>query len=121
MGNVIFSDFNTTFAAADLIVATDGIASSDFGTILGLTYSYLNDVFPAGTVGYTATYAPTPPPTEREEWRAQSTIPAGITGLEAQLNSILGNGAVITTSHSGGYVGARRSMRRRLRMRPFRP
>jgi hypothetical protein len=106
IGNVTFSDFNISgFNPADLLVATDGIASSGFGTILGLTYSYLNNTWPGGSVGYTATFDPNAATETAGGVACPVNDTCGINGLEAQLNSLLGNGAVVTTTHAGGYTG----------------
>lgn len=106
VGNVTFSNFSTTLTAADVTVLVNGSATSPVGSILGFTYGYLNGVFPVGTIGYTATYDPNAATDGAGGLACPVTDSVcGITGIEVQLNSILGNGAVVTTTYSGGFVG----------------
>ena len=99
VGNINFSSFNTTFTATNVLVAVNGFTLSPFGSIIGFTYSYLNGVFPGGGVGYSATFDPT------EGVVCPVGYTCGIDGVETQLNSLLGNGASVTTTYSGGFVG----------------
>lgn len=106
IGNVTFSNFSTSLTAADVTVEVNGFATSPIGSILGFTYGYLNGVFPVGTIGYTATYDPNAATDGAGGLACPVTDSVcGITGVEVQLNSILGNGAVVTTTYSGGFVG----------------
>jgi hypothetical protein len=106
VGNVTFSNFSTTLTAADVTVEVNGFTTSPVGSILGFTYGYLNGVFPVGTIGYTATYDPNAATDGAGGLACPVTDSVcGITGVEVQLNSILGNGAVVTTTYSGGFVG----------------
>jgi PEP-CTERM motif len=100
VGNVTFSGFNTTFTASSVLVSLNGFTGSPFGSIIGFTYNWLNGVFPGGGVGYTATFDPT------EGTPCPVGYTCGIDGVETQLNSILGNGAMVTTNYTGGYVGS---------------
>ncbi len=111
VGNVNFDDFNTTYTATDILVATDGGAGSAVGEILGLTYSYLGTgSFPGGgTIGYTATYDPNAATDGAGGVACPVTDSVcGLTGVELQLNSGLPipNSAAVNTVYSGGYVGA---------------
>ena len=106
VGNVTFSNFSTTLTAANVTVEVNGFTNSAVGSILGFTYGYLNGVFPVGTIGYTATYDPNAATDGAGGLACPVTDSVcGITGVEVQLNSILGNGAVVTTTYSGGFVG----------------
>jgi hypothetical protein len=100
VGNVTFSAFNTTFTASSVLVSINGFTGSTFGSIIGFTYNYLNGVFPAGGVGYTATFDPT------EGVACPAGYTCGIDGVETQLNSLIGNGAMVTTTYTGGFVGS---------------
>jgi hypothetical protein len=106
VGNVTFSGFNTTFIAADVLVSANGFSGTAFGQILGFTYSYLNGVFPGGSVGLTAVFDPLAATDGAGGVACGPGAICGIDGVETQLNSILGNGAVVTTAYSGGYVGS---------------
>jgi len=105
IGNVTFSGFNTTFTASNILVSLDGVSSSPFGAILGLTYSVLSGTLPGGSIGYTATFDPSASTDGAGGVACPVNYTCGITGAESQLNSILGNLAVVTTTDSGGYVG----------------
>jgi hypothetical protein len=104
--NVTFSNFNTTFTAANLYVSVNGASNGPFGSILGFTYNYSTGVFPntAGLgVGYTATFD------SSEGTACPIGFTCGIDGVEVQLNALLANGgpeAIVTTTYSGGYVGS---------------
>jgi hypothetical protein len=106
IGNVNFSNFNTTFTAANVLVAANGFAGSPFGAIIGFTYNYLNGVFPGGGVGYTATFDPNAATDGAGGLACPVGYTCGIDGIETQLNSLLGNGASVTTTYGGGYVGS---------------
>jgi len=105
IGNVTFSAFNTTFNASNILVAADGVSSSPFGAILGLTYSVLSGTLPGGSIGYTATFDPNAATDGAGGVACPATLICGIVGAESQLNSILGNGAIVTTLDTGGYSG----------------
>jgi hypothetical protein len=100
VGNVTFSSFNTTFVPTSVLVSINGFTSSPFGSIIGFTYNWLNGVFPGGGLGYTATFDPT------EGVVCPVGYTCGIDGVETQLNSLVGNGAVVTTTYTGGFVGS---------------
>ena len=101
IGNVTFSSFTTNITAADILVATNGFA----GSILGFTYNYLNGVFPGGNIGYTASFDPTAATDGAGGLACPALTTCGITGVEVQLNTLIGNGAVVNTVYSGGFVG----------------
>jgi hypothetical protein len=106
VGNVNFDSFSTTLTAANILVATDGGASSPVGSILGLTYSYvITGTFPAGTIAYTATYDPLAATDGAGGLACPISEICGITGIESQLNSgtPVPNAAVVTTVDTGGY------------------
>jgi len=106
VGNVTFSNFSTSLTPADVTVEVNGFTTSPVGSILGFTYGYLNGVIAVGTIGYTATYDPNAATDGAGGMACPVTDSVcGITGVEVQLNSILGNGAVVTTTYSGGFVG----------------
>jgi hypothetical protein len=104
--NVNFSNFNTTFVAANLYVSVNGASNGPFGSILGFTYNYSTGVFPntAGLgVGYTATFD------SSEGTVCPVGYTCGIDGVEVQLNALLASGgpeAIVTTTYSGGFVGS---------------
>jgi hypothetical protein len=105
IGNVTFSNFNTTFTATSVLVSTNGFAGSPVGAILGLTYSFLNGSFPGGNIGYTATFDPTASTDGAGGTACPAAHTCGITGSESQLNSgePVPNGAIVSTVDSGGY------------------
>jgi hypothetical protein len=105
VGNVNFSNFNTTFTAANVLVAANGFSGTAFGQILGFTYNYLNGAFPGGSVGFTATFDPNAATDGAGGLACPMGAICGINGIEVQLNSLLGNGAVVNTTYTGGYVG----------------
>jgi hypothetical protein len=107
--NVNYSNFNTTFTAANVYTSVNGASNAPFGAILGFTYNYSTGVFPTGStgsIGYTATFDPT------EGTACPVGYTCGIDGVETQLNALLvgpsnpseTEGSVVTT-YSGGYVG----------------
>src|ERR1700683_4029837 len=102
VGNVTFSGFTTTFTAADVLVATNGFSGTAFGQILGFTYNWLDGVFPGGSVGFTATFDPLAHTDGAGGIACGPGATCGIVGVETQLNSILGNGAIVSTVYSGG-------------------
>jgi len=106
IGNVTFSSFTTNYTAADVLVAVNGFPTAPAGSILGFTYNYLNAAFPGGNIGYTATFDPNAATDGAGGLACPALATCGITGVEVQLNSIIGNGAVVNTVYSGGYVGS---------------
>jgi hypothetical protein len=112
IGNVTFSGFNFSgsdtngpMLASSVLVAVDGYSNSPVGAILGLTYSFLNNPLSA-SIGYTATFDPNAATDGAGGTACPVGDNCGIAGVEVQLNSILNNGAVVTTTYTGGYVGS---------------
>jgi len=99
IGNVLFSGFNTTLTASNLLVGTNGGSNSALGMLLGFTYNYVGGTLPAGNIGWTATFDST----------AGVACPAlstcGIVGLTGQIHVFVPNPAVVNTTYSGGFVG----------------
>jgi len=116
IGNVNFDAFNfnttsSTFSASDIDVSLDGGAGSSFGAIVGLTYSGSGGTFPGGgagdtsSIGYTATFDPNASTDGAGGVACPVNYTCGVAGAESQLNSILGNGAIVTTVDTGGFSG----------------
>ena len=101
IGNVLFSSFNTSLTASNVLVATNGGAASIVGSILGFTYNYSTGTLPGGTIGYTATFDST-----AGVGCPVAFTSCGITGLEAQLHVIVPNPAIVGTNYTGGFVGS---------------
>jgi hypothetical protein len=99
IGNVLFSGFNTNLTASNVLVGTNGGATSSLGMLLGFTYNYVGGTLPAGSIGFTATFDST----------AGVACPAlsacGIVGLAGQIHVFVPNPAVVDTTYSGGFVG----------------
>ncbi len=115
VGNVLFSSFNTSLAASNILVASNGGAASTLGSLLGFTYDYVGGTLPGGTIGWTAMFDST----------AGVGCPVGFTscgivGLEGQLHVIVPNPAIVTTVYTGGFVGSSQSDGLTLRTRPSR-
>jgi PEP-CTERM motif len=100
VGNVLFSGFNTSLTASNLLVATNGGASTTFGSLLGFTYDYVGGTLPGGTIGWTATFDST------AGVGCPVGFTCGISGMEEQLHVIEPNPAVVSTTYSGGFVGS---------------
>ena len=105
IGNVTISGFNTTFTASNILVSLDGVASSPPGSILGLTYSVLAGTLPAGSIGYTATFDPNAATDGAGGVACLVGDTCGIIGSEAELNSLVPSGAIVTTVDTGGFSG----------------
>ena len=99
VGNVLFSGFNTNMGATNLLVSTNGGASSAFGALMGFTYNYVGGTLPGGTVGWTATFDAT----AGVGCPVLSTC--GLVGTASQIHVFVPNPAVVNNTFTGGFAG----------------